>query len=109
MSIEKESRTYNEIGKIRNGRQQMHGAAKVNFEMIAKLWSAYTGAVISAEDVGFMMSMLKASRYKGGDKHNFDNFVDAANYIALAGDMSNPYIDKPITQEEDRLNEDMFK
>jgi hypothetical protein len=30
--------------------------------------------------------MLKASRYKGGDKNNLDNFVDGANYIALAGD-----------------------
>lgn len=82
----KESKVYCEIAKIREGRQQMHGAAKANFEMIAKIWSAYTGASIDAKDVGFMMSMLKASRYKGGDKNNLDNFVDGANYIALAGD-----------------------
>jgi len=50
------------------------------------MWSAYTGANIDAKDVGFMMAMLKASRYKGGDKNNLDNFVDGANYIALAGD-----------------------
>ena len=82
----KESKVYSEIAKIREGRRQMHGAAKENFEMIAKIWSAYTGASIDAKDVGFMMAMLKASRYKGGDKNNLDNFVDGANYIALAGD-----------------------
>lgn len=82
----KESKVYSEIAKIREGRRQMHGAAKANFEMIAKIWSAYTGASIDAKDVGFMMAMLKASRYKGGDKNNLDNFVDGANYIALAGD-----------------------
>lgn len=82
----KDSKVYSEIAKIRAGRQQMHGAAKANFEMIAQIWSAYTGASIDAKDVGFMMAMLKASRYKGGDKKNLDNFVDGANYIALAGD-----------------------
>lgn len=81
------SKVYSEIFKIREGRSQMHGAAKANFEMIASLWSAYTGAGISAKDVGFMMSMLKAARFKGGDKNNLDNFVDGANYIALAGDI----------------------
>jgi hypothetical protein len=80
------SKVYSEIAKIREGRKQMHGAAKANFEMVAKMWSAYTGADIDAKDVGFMMAMLKASRYKGGDKNNLDNFVDGANYIALAGD-----------------------
>lgn len=82
-----DSKVYNEIFRIREGRKQMHGAAKANFEMIARMWSAYTGAEITAKDVGFMMAMLKASRYKGGDKNNLDNFVDGANYIALAGDM----------------------
>lgn len=84
--MENSSRVFSEINKIRLSREQLHGVAKANFEMIAKLWSAYTGAIISAEDVGFMMAMLKASRYKGGDKSNIDNFVDGANYIALAGD-----------------------
>ena len=105
----KGSRVYTEIAKIRDNRKQMHGAAKANFEMIAKLWSAYTGANISPVDVGFMMSMLKASRHKGGDKYNLDNFVDGANYIALAGDISNPYIDRPTTVEEDEQNEEFFK
>ena len=87
MSLETQSKVYNEIGKIRNGRKQMHGAARANFQMIADMWSAYTGAEITIEDVGFMMAMLKAARHKGGDKKNLDNFVDGANYIALAGDL----------------------
>jgi len=88
MSLENESRVYCEIAKIRNERKQLHGEAESNFQMVADVWSAYTGAKITREDVGFMMSMLKACRHKGGDKHNLDNFVDGANYIALAGDMA---------------------
>ncbi len=84
----KTSKVYSEIKKIRDSRSQMHGAAEANFEMISKIWSAYTGADISPADVGFMMSMLKACRHKGGDKNNLDNFVDGANYIAIAGDIS---------------------
>ena len=84
--LESNSKVYSEIAKIQQNRSQMHGAAQSNFKMIAKLWSAYTGATIDAKDVGFMMAMLKAARHKGGDKNNLDNFVDAANYIALAGD-----------------------
>ena len=34
-----------------------------------------------------MMAMLKAARHKNGDNDNIDNFVDGANYIALAGEM----------------------
>jgi hypothetical protein len=90
MSLENESRVYSEIAKIRNGRKQLYGAAESNFQMVADMWSAYTGAKITREDIGFMMAMLKACRYKGGDKNNIDNFVDGANYIALAGDMANP-------------------
>ena len=85
-SLESNSKVYSEIAKIKQNRQQMHGAAKANFKMISRLWSAYTGVKIDSKDVGFMMAMLKAARHKGGDKNNLDNFVDAANYIALAGD-----------------------
>lgn len=94
----KDSKVYTEIAKIREGRKVSHGEAKANFTMIANLWSSYVGATITAKDVGFMMAMLKASRYKGGDKDNLDNFVDGANYIALAGDM----------EEDDNSNE-LFK
>lgn len=83
----KESKVYSEIIKIRKNRSLIHGCAKINFEMIAKLWSSYTGAEIKAKDVGFMMAMLKAARYRNGEKNNLDNFVDAANYIAIAGDL----------------------
>lgn len=81
------SKVYTKIFEIREERSQLHGDAKSNFEMIAGMWSAYTGAEISTKDVGFMMSMLKAARFKSGEKNNLDNFVDGANYIAIAGDI----------------------
>ena len=105
MSLEDESRVYCEISKIRNGRKQLYGAAKANFQMIADMWSAYTEAKITCEDVGFMMAMLKAARHKGGDKNNIDNFVDGANYIALAGYMSST----ANCIEQDKLNTELFK
>lgn len=87
MGLEDSSIIYAEIAKIRTNRPKLHGSAKNNFEMIAKLWSIYLGIDITKQDVGFLMSLLKFARYKGGDKDNLDNFVDAANYIALAGEM----------------------
>ena len=84
--LEKSSKVFEEIGKIRQNRPALHGSARDNFKKIAALWSAYLDTEVTIQDVGFMMSMLKAARHKNGDKNNMDNFFDGANYIALAGE-----------------------
>jgi hypothetical protein len=84
-----DNKIYQEIKKICVERQQLHGAAKKNFSMIASLWSVYTETEITPKDVGIMMAMLKFARYKGGDKNNLDNFVDATHYTAIAGNLEN--------------------
>lgn len=93
--LEKSSKIFEEIGKIRQNRPALHGSARDNFKKIAALWSAYLDTEVTIQDVGFMMAMLKAARHKNGDKNNMDNFFDGTNYIALAGEMldslSNPF------------------
>ena len=84
--LEKSSKVFEEIGKIRQNRPALHGSARDNFKKIAALWSAYLDTEVTIQDVGFMMSMLKAARHKNGDKNNMDNFFDGSNYIALAGE-----------------------
>ena len=90
--LEKSSKIFEEIGKIRQNRPALHGSARDNFKKIAALWSAYLDTEVTIQDVGFMMAMLKAARHKNGDKDNIDNFVDGANYIALAGEMTDAYL-----------------
>ena len=89
--LEKSSKIFEEIAKIRQNRPALHGSAYDNFKKIAALWSAYLDTKVTIQDVGFMMAMLKAVRHKNGDKDNIDNFVDGANYIALAGEMLDSY------------------
>ena len=64
-----------------------HGEMEDNFHTIAALWSAYTGADISAIDVGVMMNLLKCARIRSNPKH-MDNFIDGAGYMACSGEIS---------------------
>jgi hypothetical protein len=59
-------------------RQQDYGDTQQSFNRIAKLWSAYKGVEITAQDVGFMMILLKVSRGASGTKR--DTIVDIAGY-----------------------------
>mgnify|MGYP003291506464 CR=1 FL=1 len=68
-------------------REQDYGNPERNFELIASLWSTYTGSDISAVDVAMMMVMLKAARIKSGRLHE-DNFIDGAGYFACAGEIA---------------------
>jgi hypothetical protein len=71
---------------ITGDRQADYGDARENFEAIARLWSAYLGTSVRASDVGALMTLFKLARHRTG---NFkpDNYVDAAGYIALAGEV----------------------
>jgi hypothetical protein len=45
-------------------------------------------AAITSDDVATMMALLKISRSQRGKK-NVDDYVDAAAYMAIAGELKN--------------------
>lgn len=67
-------------------REQDYGSPENNFEMIAQLWTVYTGHTFTQKDVAMMMALLKAARIKSGEKA--DSFVDLAGYAACAGEIA---------------------
>ena len=69
------------------GREQDYGTPENNFKLIARLWSAYTGWQIAAEDVALMMVLLKIARIKAG-RGTADCYVDLAGYAACAGEIA---------------------
>jgi hypothetical protein len=71
-------------------RQDSYGPVKDNLTNIADLWQVYLTqrnnslVKVEAEDVAWMMTMLKAARSMAG--YHEDNYVDAAAYAAIAGE-----------------------
>jgi len=73
--------------RIINGdRQDAYGDPEDSFGTISQFWSTYLDRHISSKDVAIMMGLLKIARMKG-QVEKIDNYVDAAGYIGLAGDM----------------------
>lgn len=78
---------------VSGSRQQTHGDKLINHQNIASLWNAYLGwrlgegCLISAHDVALMMILLKVARTKEGE-HNPDDYIDAAGYAAVAGEIA---------------------
>ena len=74
-------------GIIYGDREQTYGKPDANLKRIALLWDTYLhgkygwAVDLSAEDVCWMMVLLKMARQMNADKR--DNLVDAAGYIAL--------------------------
>lgn len=68
-----------ERGRSYGGEQDRYS----NLYRIAGLWSAYLGTDVTAHDVCWMMTLLKASRAKQ-DPANDDNILDAHGYLTLA-------------------------
>lgn len=81
----KDNTVYQGIEKIYKAKADVYGKPDVCFALISKFWSAYLGVTVTVKDVGFMMAQLKMAREKCG-RGEIDNFIDAANYIALVGD-----------------------
>jgi hypothetical protein len=71
-------------------RQDSYGPVKDNLTNIADLWQVYLTqrnnslVKVEAENVAWMMTMLKAARSMAG--YHEDNYVDAAAYAAIAGE-----------------------
>ena len=77
---------------INGGRQETHGDTKTNHEQIAEFWNIFLDGklkpaeAITSDEVATMMALLKISRSQRGKK-NVDDYVDAAAYMAIAGEL----------------------
>lgn len=67
-------------------RNAQYGEPEDNFANVAQLWSDYMDVDFTPHDVGVMMALLKIGRIKGGARKE-DNYIDAAGYIACAGEI----------------------
>lgn len=75
---------------ITKDRDATHGDAEDNFENVADLWSWWMDGrdrcVFNGFDVAIMMVLFKIARIKGNPDH-VDSYVDAAGYLAIAGEI----------------------
>ena len=72
---------------IAGERAKAHGDACRSFEKLAAVWSAMTGATITAAQACIMLAQLKQVRAWGSPGHE-DSWVDAAGYAALGGEIA---------------------
>lgn len=63
-------------------REKTYGNPSNNLDMIAGLWSAYTGVALNAHDVCHMMILLKVARLANNPGHE-DSSVDIVGYTLL--------------------------
>ena len=79
---------------VSNSRQESHGDTFKNHSQIAEFWNIYLDdklkpmASITADEAAMMMGLVKISRSQAG-KHNIDDYVDGAAYMAIAGELKN--------------------
>jgi hypothetical protein len=67
-------------------RADAYGPPKENFKRIADGWAVILQADVSAEQVALCMAWLKLARLVHGP--HSDSYIDAAAYMALAGELS---------------------
>ena len=67
-------------------REEDYGSPEDSFDMIARLWSVYTGYEFEPAHVAVMMVLLKVARIAGGSR-NLDNWIDIAGYAACGGEI----------------------
>lgn len=68
-----------EAAEVVDERQPHYGEPYSNHMCIAKLWQAYFGFTITAEDVAIAMMLVKIGRLKKDPGHH-DSIVDIAGY-----------------------------
>lgn len=82
------SQILNEAGRlIHNDRAAVYGDNRTNHQRIANLWSVVLGIEVQPEQVAICMALLKIARLVQTGSHE-DSYVDAAAYMALAGEMA---------------------
>ena len=72
---------------ISGDRAKKHGDMFHSHDLIAKFWSVYIGKAVEAHDVACLMALLKIARTQCGET-NPDDYVDAAGYAAIAGELN---------------------
>jgi hypothetical protein len=73
------------IDLTKGERNSAHGDPRENHERIAKIWSVQLGVEINGAQVALMMAGMKLARL--AYKYSDDSFIDAAAYIAIAGEI----------------------
>lgn len=68
-------------------RAATHGSAEASFAMIAALWSARLGVVITPAQVAILLIDLKTVRAWSNPGHA-DNWVDITGYAACGGEIA---------------------
>jgi len=68
-------------------RQKNYGKPLVNHQRIATIWSVILGAEITPSQVALCMAGVKIARLVETPNHE-DSFIDAAAYIAIAGEIA---------------------
>jgi hypothetical protein len=82
---------------ITHDRAADYGDPRVSFDRIALMWSAITGADITAQQVAHMMICLKLSRLQTSPDH-LDSYVDIVGY-ARCGVLCGPQETKPSGEQ----------
>jgi hypothetical protein len=73
------------IDLTKGDRNEAHGDPAENHDRIAKIWSVQLGFEINGAQVALMMAGMKLARL--AYKYSDDSFIDAAAYIAIAGEI----------------------
>jgi hypothetical protein len=73
------------IDLTKGDRNVAHGDPAENHDRIAKIWSVQLGVEIDGAQVALMMAGMKLARL--AYKYSDDSFIDAAAYIAIAGEI----------------------
>lgn len=84
------------LGIINGERNAQYGTPEQAHHLIAQFWNAYLAgksSELTGKDVALMMVLFKIAREVNG-QGKWDNIVDAAGYIGIAG------LDYPYGAEE---------
>ena len=80
---------------VTGGRNKQYGEPEDNFAVIAEYWSTYLSqhnggraVLLTPMDVALMMVLFKLGRLTTARAVTLDNFVDAAGYVACAGEIA---------------------
>ena len=68
-------------------RQKNYGKPLINHQRIATIWSVILGTEITSSQVALCMAGVKIARLVETPNHE-DSFIDAAAYIAIAGEIA---------------------
>lgn len=76
-----------EADRLTHGdRDKNYGSPLVNHQRIAAIWSVILGQEVTPSQVALCMAGVKIARLVETPNHE-DSFVDAAAYIAIAGEI----------------------